>query len=96
ALNRVFADTDVVVTGIKGHTGHTGAASGAMSIMSGIRAMEVGQVPGIAGTITADPAIRFDVAIGEPRRMRVDCFQVNSFGFGGQNASVIVTREPGR
>ena len=95
ALNRVFAGTDVVVTGIKGHTGHTGAASGAMSIMSGIRAMETGEVPAIAGTSIPDPAIEFDVAIGEPRRLEVDIFQVNSFGFGGQNASVVVAREPG-
>ncbi|MGI9613642.1 MAG: beta-ketoacyl-[acyl-carrier-protein] synthase family protein [Acidimicrobiales bacterium] len=92
ALNRVFAGTDVVVTGIKGHTGHTGAASGAMSLMSGIRAMETGQVPAIAGTSTPDPEIEFDVALGAIRRMEIDTFQVNSFGFGGQNASAVVSR----
>lgn len=93
ALNRVFAGTDVVVTGIKGHTGHTGAASGAMSLMSGIRAMETGQLPAIAGTTTPDPEIEFDVAIGAVRHLQVDTFQVNSFGFGGQNASAVVSRD---
>ncbi len=96
AINRVFAGTDVVVTGIKGHTGHTGAASGAMSVISGIRAIERGQLPAIAGTSAPDPAIAFDVAIGSARHLGVDTVQVNSFGFGGQNASVVVAREPGR
>ena len=95
ALNRVFAGTGVVVTGIKGHTGHTGAASGAMSIMSGIKAMECGRLPAIAGTTVADPEIGFDVVMGEPREMWIDTFQVNSFGFGGQNASAVVSRNPG-
>jgi len=95
ALNRVLASTDVVVTGIKGHTGHTGASSGAMSIISGIRAMESGQLPAIAGTSIPDPEIAFDVAIGEVRTMRVDTFQVNSFGFGGQNASAVVSNARG-
>lgn len=94
ALNRVFGGSDVVVTGIKGHTGHTGAASGAMSMISGIRAMESGLLPSIAGTSTADSKIRFDVAVGAPRELVVDTFQVNSFGFGGQNASAVVSREP--
>lgn len=95
ALNRVFADTDVVVTGIKGHTGHTGAGSGAMSLMAGIRAIETGRLPAIAGTTHLDPEIEFDAAIGEPRELSVDVFQVNSFGFGGQNASIVVGRESG-
>jgi 3-oxoacyl-[acyl-carrier-protein] synthase II len=95
ALNRVFETSDVVVTGIKGHTGHTGAASGAMSVISGIRAMESGQVPAIAGTSIPDPEIGFDVATGSALDLRVDTFQVNSFGFGGQNASAVVSREPG-
>ena len=96
ALNRVFADNeDLVVTGLKGHTAHTGAASGAMNIMAGIRAMEAGRLTHIAGTTELDPEIRFDVALREPRSVDVDVFQVNSFGFGGQNASVVIGRDPG-
>ena len=95
AINRVFHDNDrVVVTGLKGHTAHTGAASGAMNIMAGIRAMESGWLTHIAGTTQLDGEIEFDVAVGEPRSVQVDLFQANSFGFGGQNASVIIGREP--
>ncbi len=93
AINRVFTGNDgLVVTGIKGHTGHTGASSGAMSIMAGIRAMESGRLVNVAGTTVLDPEIAFDVALGEPRPVAIDTFQVNSFGFGGQNASVVIGR----
>jgi len=93
ALNRVFeGPSKVVVTGLKGHTAHTGAASGAMNIMAGIRAMSGGRLVNVAGTTKLDSEINFDVALGEPRTVDVEVCQVNSFGFGGQNASVIVTR----
>ncbi|MGY9083499.1 MAG: beta-ketoacyl-[acyl-carrier-protein] synthase family protein [Acidimicrobiales bacterium] len=93
AINRVFGGhDDLVVTGLKGHTAHTGASSGAMSIIAGIDAMERGRLTHIAGTTEPDPEIDFDVALNEPREVGVDFFQVNSFGFGGQNASVIIGR----
>ncbi len=93
AINRVFGGTSVVVTGIKGHTGHTGAASGAMSLISGLKALETGWVPAVAGTQVPDPDITFDLAVGAPRQMQVHTVQVNSFGFGGQNASAVVSRD---
>ncbi|MCP5024757.1 MAG: beta-ketoacyl-[acyl-carrier-protein] synthase family protein [Actinomycetia bacterium] len=96
ALNRVFvANDDLVVTGLKGHTAHTGASSGAMNIMAGLRAMDQGRLVNVAGTTVLDPEIEFDVVIHEPRAVDVGVLQVNSFGFGGQNASVIIGREQG-
>ncbi|MDA3041163.1 MAG: beta-ketoacyl-[acyl-carrier-protein] synthase family protein [Actinomycetota bacterium] len=93
AINRTFADNDrLVVTGLKGHTGHTGAASGAMNVLAGLRAFESGQLANIAGTSILDPEINFDVALHEPRSVEPERIQVNSFGFGGQNASVIIGR----
>jgi 3-oxoacyl-[acyl-carrier-protein] synthase II len=95
ALNHVFVDTgndDVVVTGLKGHTGHTGASSGGMNLIAGVRAMHGGRVTNVAGTAVLDPEIRFDVALHEPRSVDLRVLQVNSFGFGGQNASIVVQR----
>lgn len=98
AINRVFADEspspELVVTALKGHTGHTGAASGAMNVIAGIWAMHDGQLCGVAGTRKLDPEIRFDVALGKPRAIDLGLLQVNSFGFGGQNASVVLRRHP--
>ena len=96
ALNRVLVhggNDHVVVTGLKGHTGHTGASSGGMNMIAGVRAMHGGRVANIAGTALLDPEIRFDVALHEPRSVDVEVLQINSFGFGGQDASVIVRRE---
>jgi len=98
ALNRVFVDGGndrLVVTGLKGHTGHTGASSGAMNVIAGLHALAGGPLAHVAGTTELDPEIRFDVALREPRSGDVGVVQVNSFGFGGQNASVVVERADG-
>ena len=94
ALNEVFRDADdVVVTGLKGHTGHTGASSGGMNLIAGIDAMRRGRLANVGGTTMLDGEIEFDVAILEPRPIDLATLQVNSFGFGGQNASIIVRRD---
>ena len=43
---------------------------------------------------TPDPTILFDVVGNKARDARVTAVMSNSFGFGGQNASLILTREP--
>ena len=45
-----------------------------------------------ANTDEPDPEARFDIVIGESRQMDFEVLQVNSFGFGGQNASVVLSR----
>jgi 3-oxoacyl-[acyl-carrier-protein] synthase II len=86
-------ESHLVVTGIKGNTGHTGSATGAMAVVSGVRAMNDGRLAHVAGTRNLDPAIRFDVVLHEPRTVDIDVLQVNAFGFGGQNASVVLTHD---
>jgi 3-oxoacyl-[acyl-carrier-protein] synthase II len=97
AINDLFIDTDrdpdLVVGAIKGNTGHTGSATGAMAVVAGVRAMRDGRLPHVAGTTNLDPAVRFDVVLHEARTVEVEVVQVNAFGFGGQNASVVLTRE---
>ncbi|MGD9750603.1 MAG: beta-ketoacyl synthase [Acidimicrobiia bacterium] len=96
AINRVFVDgpgrDELVVTACKGHTGHTGASAGGVNLVAIIDAMHRGRLTNIGGTTTPDPEIRFDVALHEPRAMDLEVAQINAFGFGGQNASIVVTR----
>ena len=40
-----------------------------------------------------DPAIPFDVVLNKARDARVAAGMSNSFGFGGQNVSLIMRRE---
>jgi 3-oxoacyl-[acyl-carrier-protein] synthase II len=97
AINELFVgagrDSDLVVSAIKGNTGHTGSATGAMAVVAGVRAMNDGRLAHVAGTQNLDPAVRFDVVLHEPRTVDIDVLQVNAFGFGGQNASVVLTRD---
>lgn len=98
AINELFADPgggggDLVVGATKGNTGHTGSAAGAMAVVAGVEAMSRGRFPHVAGTTNLDPAVRFDVVLHEARTVDVEVLQVNAFGFGGQNASVVLTRD---
>jgi 3-oxoacyl-[acyl-carrier-protein] synthase II len=92
AINAVFGDrgNGPVTMSIKGHIGHTGAASGAMGTIVALKAMSEGVVPHTAGTTVVDPLARFRVVTRKPIEIPVDVAQVNSFGFGGQNASLVV------
>ena len=94
AINSIYAarGTPLPVASLKGHLGHTGAASGAMSIIAAAHAMQAGSFPNTAGTRDVDPAAEFGVITGQPVSLDVDVAQINAFGFGGQDASVVVRR----
>ena len=92
AIDTVYADGGAVVTSIKGHLGHSMASSGAMCAIAGITGMHAGIIPPTIGTERLDPATRFDLVTSRPRAHSYSAFQVNAFGFGGQNASLVVTR----
>lgn len=94
AINQVHGERTrpLPVASIKGHIGHSGAASGAMALIAGVLGMHTGQFTHTSNTDEPDPDARFDVVIGGPRAMDYATLQVNAFGFGGQNASVVVTR----
>ena len=95
AINQVHGgrSTPLPVASIKGHIGHSGAASGAMALVTGLLGMTEGRFTHTSNTDEPDPEARFDVVIGRPRKLEYTTLQVNAFGFGGQNASIIVTRE---
>lgn len=96
AINRVYRDRrePLPVASIKGHLGHTGAASGAMGVIAAGHAMGSGSFPNTAGTRDVDPAAEFHVVLGHPIDLAASIVQVNAFGFGGQNSSVVI-RHPG-
>jgi len=94
AINAVHSGRQraLQVTSIKGHFGHAAAASGGLSLIAGLLDMAAGQMTNTANTKQPDPEAEFDVVLGKPRELALDAFQVNAFGFGGQNASIVVTR----
>jgi 3-oxoacyl-[acyl-carrier-protein] synthase II len=92
AIDEVYADRRAIVTSIKGHLGHSMASAGAMCTIAGIVGMHEGRIPPTIGTQRLAAATRFDLVTSEPREHPYSAFQVNAFGFGGQNASLIVSR----
>jgi len=92
AIDGVYAGDGAVVTSIKGHIGHSMASSGAMCAIAGIAGMHDSLIPPTVGTERLDPATRFDLVRARARAHSYSAFQVNAFGFGGQNASLVVSR----
>jgi len=80
------------VTSIKGHFGHAAAASGGFSLIAALSGLAEGRIVHTANTTEPDPEVDFDVVLGRARDLAVDTLQVNAFGFGGQNASLVVGR----
>jgi 3-oxoacyl-[acyl-carrier-protein] synthase II len=86
------AAEDVPVSSIKGAVGHLMAASGAIELAACLLALSRDILPGTAHHVERDPECELDIIGEAPRSLRVDHVMSNSFGFGGQNASVILGR----
>jgi 3-oxoacyl-[acyl-carrier-protein] synthase II len=93
ALNDVFADRgkDLLVTSLKGHMGHPGSSAAALNMVAGTIGMARGEILQTASTTNLDPEANFDLVLGQPRKADIQALQFNAFGFGGQNASLIMT-----
>ncbi len=90
AVNSVYEGRTVKVTSIKGNIGHPGGAAGALSVVAALRGLQDQTLPHTAGTATVDPEAEFEVVTERPARLQTSYVQVNAFGFGGQNASLVL------
>jgi 3-oxoacyl-[acyl-carrier-protein] synthase II len=96
AISAVFGDraTQIPVSSNKSMVGHTISAAGAVEAIFSLLTLEHQRIPPTINYEIPDPAIPFDVVPNKARDARVTAVMSNSFGFGGQNASLILTREP--
>ncbi|MGE5145147.1 MAG: beta-ketoacyl-ACP synthase [Candidatus Eiseniibacteriota bacterium] len=92
----VFGDLaqKIPVTSNKSMVGHTISAAGAVEAIFSLLTLEHQRIPPTINYDVPDPAILFNVVGNKARDARVTAVMSNSFGFGGQNASLILTREP--
>jgi 3-oxoacyl-[acyl-carrier-protein] synthase II len=95
-ISTVFGDLagKVPVSSNKSMVGHTISAAGAVEAVFSLLTLEHQRIPPTINYDVPDPAIPFDVVPNKARDARVTSVMSNSFGFGGQNASLIVTGEP--
>jgi 3-oxoacyl-[acyl-carrier-protein] synthase II len=91
ALARVFLNHLPHVSSTKGATGHTLGAAGAIESVVSVLALMQEQLPPNTGCVEPDPALAF-TPLRAPLRARVDAVMNNSFGFGGNNSSIIFGR----
>jgi 3-oxoacyl-[acyl-carrier-protein] synthase I len=90
AVHRIFGDR-LPVSGSKGIVGHTLGAAGALEGVICLLALEHRFVPGTCGLRDLDPEFRCNVVWEPFPEQRLRTVMSNSFGFGGNNASLIVS-----
>ena len=95
-ISTVFGERakQIPVSSNKSMVGHTISAAGAVEAVFSLLTLEHQRIPPTINYLVPDPAIPFDVVPNTARDARVTAVMSNSFGFGGQNASLILTREP--
>ncbi len=84
----------IPVSSNKSMIGHTLTAAGAVEAVFSLQTMLTGTLPPTINYQNPDPAIELDVVPNVKREASVSAVLSNSFGFGGQNASLVMTREP--
>jgi 3-oxoacyl-(acyl-carrier-protein) synthase len=95
AVKRLFGDSPVLVSSVKGSVGHPLAAAGAIEAVIAVMAITEDLIPANTGCSLPDPELKLTPVI-TPQRSRVRTVLSNSFGFGGNNASVVIGRRSDR
>lgn len=89
AVYRVFGDK-MPCSGTKGITGHTLGAAGALETIIALQALEKQFMPATKGLQSIDEDCQCQVLKEPVMQQQIKIAMSNSFGFGGNNASVIV------
>ena len=84
----------IPVSSNKSMIGHTLSAAGAVEAVFSLLTLEHQRIPPTINYNVPDPAIPLDVVPNVARDARVTHVISNSFGFGGQNVSLVMAREP--
>lgn len=93
-LKQVFGEHAyrLAVSSTKSQMGHLLGAAGAAEAIACLLAMQHQMIPATVNLVEPDPECDLDYVPGTPRPGRVRVAMSNGFGFGGQNA-VLVLRE---
>ena len=96
ALSSVFGEriASIPVSSNKSMIGHTLTAAGAIEAVFSLLTIQTGTLPPTINYDNPDPAIPLDVVPNVKRDGQVSAVLSNSFGFGGQNASLVLTANP--
>jgi len=91
AVNTLFRNAPPPLSSIKGAMGHSLAASGAIEAVVAARCIEHGLTPANTGCQAPDPLLNV-TPVDRPTSSAIQTVLSNSFGFGGNNAALIIGR----
>jgi 3-oxoacyl-[acyl-carrier-protein] synthase II len=96
AIKTVFADQAyrVPVSSTKSMTGHLIGAAGAIEAVICVMALRDQVVPPTINYKTPDPECDLDYVPNQARKVSLHHVMSNSFGFGGHNATIVVSAFP--
>ncbi|MDH6115202.1 3-oxoacyl-[acyl-carrier-protein] synthase II [Kitasatospora sp. MAP12-15] len=94
AIYRCFDGQSPPVTAVKGVTGHLIGGSGAVEAALALLCAARGVVPPVANLASSPEADLVDLVSGAPRAVPPAHVLSNSFGFGGQNACLVLAPAP--
>jgi 3-oxoacyl-[acyl-carrier-protein] synthase II len=94
AIKTVFSEQAyrIPVSSTKSMTGHLLGASGALEALICIQVLQTGILPPTINYTTPDPLCDLDYVPNIARAQPVRRVMSNSFGFGGHNATIILSR----
>lgn len=94
AVKTVFGDNakKIPMSSIKSMMGHLIAAAGVIELIACVLAIRDQVIPPTINLREADPDLDLDYVPNAARKARVETCLSNSFGFGGQNDTLIVQR----
>jgi 3-oxoacyl-[acyl-carrier-protein] synthase II len=84
----------IPISSNKSMIGHTLSAAGAIEAVVTLLTLEHQRIPPTINYNVPDPTITLDVVPNAARDARMARALSNSFGFGGQNVSLVMAREP--
>jgi 3-oxoacyl-[acyl-carrier-protein] synthase II len=94
AIKTVFGERayNIPVSSTKSMTGHLLGAAGALEALICLKTLQDGILPPTINYEHPDPECDLDYVPNQARPLYVENILSNSFGFGGHNASIIVSR----
>jgi 3-oxoacyl-[acyl-carrier-protein] synthase II len=94
-VSAVFGERakDIPMSSNKSMIGHTLSAAGAVETIITLMTLQHQRIPPTINYQVPDPAIPMDVVPNQARDARMRRAISNSFGFGGQNVSVVMSLE---
>ena len=92
AIRRVLGEDHAPVSSTKSMTGHSQGATGVHEVVYCLLMMQGGFIAPSVNVDALDPGLRPEEILTETREADLDCVLSNSFGFGGTNASIALTK----